>query len=912
MSHCALPFPEINLDQVLDEHRQGAQTLVLTVNNRRARGLLGRLAAQLDADKSGAGKSVLALPEIVPLQAWIGRLIEQQAFSHETSLPAHQVDGFGSLLLWQEVIRACEAEHYLLNEAQAARLAREADQLMSNWRLTVPPLAQTPDGRRFAVWRKAYRARLAALDAQDDVIGLEQVCAGLAALKNSQDSQKNPHLFPNLQVLVLAGFTEIHPRLQQILGFFQASGVRVQCLQETSHAPPALRRLCAPSPQQEWQWAVAWARQQLQTHPEGRFAIVAPQLEGQLAFAHRLLHGGLPPRSTNIALARPLTDWPLVRAALLWLRVMADAAQGRCAPARAGAALLAGHCAAHAAEGGARARLDAQWRHKAVLRLSPQEFAQALQNQAPHLAAAWAQVQAQIQQADVGANPHIAHWVQHIKQLLTLLGFPGLGSLDSTQHQILQAFERALDALARQQVVLGRINFAQAVQTLQALLAQTGFQPQREINARLDVLGLLEAQGGRWDAVWVLGLTDDQLPSTPKPNPFIPLAVQRQAGTPRATPEREREWARASWQALQQCTPDLTLSSAAFDGECELRPSPLIAMLPVVDAGQLFSDEQDTVKTAAVMEYLIDDRAPPLVSLTASAQTTTQTTAGGVGVLEAQARNPLWAFVKYRLHARQLPAHTADVVAGQQALRGTFLHACVELFCTQIRSQQALQQLMAEHKLSDVFRQHIHHAAQRHLRDWPAALRTLECERALDVLLAWAQMESERSPYEIVALEQSQVWVRGGVRLNLKLDRVDRLRSDEILIIDYKTGMGALRPQRDWLRTPPVNLQLPLYAALLEEQDVAALVLLRLHARNVQALGLSGSDVGVSGITTLAACKSADTDWRGLLLGWRQTLEALADDYAHGRAANITRQPDDLQYCDVLPFLRLNEQGKVP
>jgi len=908
MSHSALPFPEINLAQVLDEHRQGVQTLVLTVNNRQARGLLGRLAAQLNAGQSGGGKSVLALPEIVPLQAWIQRLIEQQTFIQDAAPAAHQVDGFGSLLLWQAVIRECEAEHYLLNGAQAARLAREADQLTSNWHLAVPPLAQTPDGRRFAVWRKAYRTRLAALDAQDDVMGLEQVCAGLAALKNSQ---KNQRLCPDLQVVVLAGFTEIHPRLQQILEFFQASGVRVQCLQETSNAPPVLRRLCAPSPQQEWQWAVAWARHQLQAHPEGSFAIVAPQLESQLAFAHRLLHGGLPPRSVNIALARPLTDWPLVRAALVWLRVMVDAGEGRCAPALAGAALLAGHCAAHTMEVGARARLDAQWRYKGILRLTPGDFTQALQNQAPRLAAAWAQVQAHVQQADFGAKQNIQHWVQHIKQLLTLLGFPGLDTLDSTQHQILQAFERTLDALARQQVVLGRINFAHSVSALQALLAQTGFQPQREANARLDVLGLLEAQGGRWDAVWVLGLTDDQLPSAPKPNPFIPLAVQRQAGTPRATPERELEWARASWLLLQRCAPDLTVSSAAFDGECELRPSPLIAMLPVVDARQLFLDEPNTVKTAAVMEYLIDDHGPPLPALIPQAQTTTQTTAGGVGVLEAQARNPLWAFVKYRLHARQLPAHTGDVAAHQQALRGTFLHACVELFCAQVRSQQALQQLMLEQKLSAVFKQPIHHAAQRHLRDWPAALRTLECERALGVLLAWAQLEIERSPYEIVALEQSQVWEHGSVRLNLKLDRVDRLTSDETLIIDYKTGMGAIRPQRDWLRTPPVNLQLPLYAALLGEQNVAALVLMRLHARKVQALGLGGSDVGLTGITMLQVCKSADTDWRGLLLRWRQALEALADDYSNGRAANVTRHPDDLQYCDVLPFLRLNEQGRT-
>ena len=61
------------------------------------------------------------------------------------------------------------------------------------------------------------------------------------------------------------------------------------------------------------------------------------------------------------------------------------------------------------------------------------------------------------------------------------------------------------------------------------------------------MLGLLEAEGGCWDGVWVLGLTDDVLPASPKPNPLLPLAVLRQARAPR----REREWAEGMYAALR-------------------------------------------------------------------------------------------------------------------------------------------------------------------------------------------------------------------------------------------------------------------------------------------------------------------------------------------------------------------------
>jgi len=966
------PLPETTLAHLLDDHalaqQQGRQTLVLTVNNRQARHLVATLSARLRADAGSgagfaAGSAVIALPDIVPFAAWVQRLIGQLAFvadaANHPALAAHRVDGFGSLLLWQTVINELETEHYLLNTPQAARLAREADQLISNWLLTVPPAAQTPDWRRFSLWRKAYRARLAALDAQDDTLGLEQVCASLAGAADASGDD-TPRLAARLatfglegRTVVLAGFNEIPPRLWLILKACQAAGNRVLRLGQAQHTqaaqaqerpppPSTLRRVCAASPQQEWQWAVQWAHQQLQQQPQGRFAIIAPQLEKQLAFAHRLLHGRFDAQAAthttpqaqlwNIALARPLSDWPIARAALAWLQLMAQTSQGRCTPALAGAALLGGHCAAHGAEAHARARLDAQWRHAGVLHLSADDFMQALQGKTPHLAAAWAQALAHLARLTQQNNAptDIQAWTAHIKTLLSLLGFPGPGTLDSTRHQVLQALERALDALGRQQVVLKDITFAQAVQTLQQLLAQTGFQPQRSADARLDVLGMLEAQGGRWDAVWVLGLTDTELPSPPKPNPFIPLAVQRQAATPRATPERELQWAHESWRMLTQCAPQVTVSCAAFEGECELRPSPFIATLPVQTQAGVGNAADTAITPPACMECVRDDQGPALAAPPAAHEVPAnghagEAVPGGVAVLEAQSRNPLWAFVKYRLHARQLPAYTRDLASGQHLLRGNFLHACAELFCTQVRSQQTLLQMVQTQTLAAVLTQQIGQAAQRHLRHYPAALRRLECERALDVLLNWAQLESERSPFEVVALEHSQRWTHGGVCLNLKLDRIDRLASGATLIIDYKTGMGTLRPQRDWLRRPPVNLQLPLYAATLNTPDntqqdnhatpVAALVLMRLHARKVQALGLGSSAAALAALNGVVPLEDCTThtgqsgSWAALLDNWRADIEALADDYARGWAANLTRQPDDLQYCDVLPLLRPFEIG---
>src|SRR5690606_34952359 len=101
---------------------------------------------------------------------------------------------------------------------------------------------------------------------------------------------------------------------------------------------------------------------------------------------------------------------------------------------------------------------------------------------------------------------------------------------------------------------------------------------------RLDVLGLLEAEGERWDGVWILGMTDDVLPAPPSPNPLLPASALAQANAPRATAARELAYAHDLFDALLHCAPTVIVSHALLEGERELRPSPLIALLPAMAA----------------------------------------------------------------------------------------------------------------------------------------------------------------------------------------------------------------------------------------------------------------------------------------------------------------------------------------
>lgn len=875
-------FPSITLEALAELDAQ--DVLVLTVNNRHARRVLAELSASLDEVRS-----VMAVPDIVPLSAWLKRAADQLSFMPESGLASHTVDAFGAQWLWQQVVDDAESERALLDVAQAARLAAEADRLIDDWHIQVLPELETVDYQHFMEWRRRYRALLAQLDMEDGNLAYGRI-----------DQAVRSGLLPApAGTLVLAGFNELSPRLSGMLAALQAQGVRLAVLDRPAQAAGAVRRVVAPDPDGEWRLAAQWAAERLRADPQGRYAVVAARLEADVVLAHRCLRAALDDgqghvQPYNVAVARPMGDWPLAGAALSWLRVLAGfSVRKTCAPADLGQALLAGACVADRQEASGRAGIDALWRRRAVITVSEPDLARLLDQHAPQLAQAWRDgYEAASGQAGPAA---LDVWVQRFRAWLRVLGFPGSSALDSHAYQQLEAFDGLMDSLARQTVVVGKVGFSTAVSLLRRLARETPFQPQRDPAARLDVLGFLESEGGRWDGVWVLGLTDEVLPAVPKPNPFIPLAAQRQARAPRATPERELHWARTLYASLLSSAPQVWLSHAAYEGERELRPSPCIASLEAAEAAL----EPRTMRPC-VLEYLRDEQGPPLRA--------GEITRGGIAVIDTQARNPLWAFAKYRLGASELAAYAE---LSDQNARGLLLHKAIELVWRMLPDQQALRDRHAQGGLQALLEQSVQQAADECLQDYGVVVRRLETDRAMAILRQWLELEQARAPFRVRDVEQTYLWAHGALQLSLRLDRIDELDDGRLAVIDYKSGGGRIDPRPDWMRERPVGLQLPFYASVLAQEDarVAALVLARLHARDVQVKGLADGDYGFDGLAALADWPAfADYTWEQLMNEWRRVICQMADEYVAGVARNQSLRPDDIQYCDVLPFLRLNEE----
>lgn len=442
------------------------------------------------------------------------------------------------------------------------------------------------------------------------------------------------------------------------------------------------------------------------------------------------------------------------------------------------------------------------------------------------------------------------------------------------------------------------------------------FQPQRDPNARLDVLGLLEAEGGQWDGVWILGLTDEVLPAATKPNPLIPMAALRRAQAPRATPERESQWAQQIFSNLCKVAPIVNVSSPRFEGERELRASPLIQTLAPIETIHDLCIDPVSRWVPPILEVWQDEQGPPLAP--------NEKVQGGVSVLETQAINPLWGFFRYRLGVRGLPAYGE---LPQMALRGKFLHGVMEGVWELLRDQRGLKEALDGATLLPQLQKIVNAVATKELGAYDITLRELEMSRAIRVVHGWLLKEADRAPFVVQEIEQKRQLNLNGLVLDVRLDRLDHLVSEDqgdgtthLAVIDYKTGRTLPGVLRDWESARPVNLQVPLYAAMLNAEGgsereagnrISALMLVRLHARGSEALGLAEyDDLGLSGLKTLSKAKYADADWSGLLARLSAVIDMLAQEFVQGKAVNQSWKGADLAFCDILPLLRYFDQSE--
>ena len=132
----------------------------------------------------------------------------------------------------------------------------------------------------------------------------------------------------------------------------------------------------------------------------------------------------------------------------------------------------------------------------------------------------------------------------------------------------------------------------------------------------------------------------------------------------------------------------------------------------------------------------------------------------------------------------------------------------------------------------------------------------------------------------------------GGLRLRLRLDRVDALSDGGVAIVDYKTGVA--KPPAKWFDPRPQAPQLGLYVlaqrAAAPALPVRAAAYAQLKPGEVRLQGIAADAGAWPGLVAPGDVRRAGlADWTAVEAFWAQSLGALADEIRDGHAAVAPR-----------------------
>jgi len=869
------------------------EPLIVTPTPRLARAKKRRLAEARLAEGATAWRA----PEVISFSAWLGKLRADALMAG--AIDRVPVSAAQARMLWRQVIDT----DVFVGEPRVHALAERAWRTIHEYGLQPPrdwpePLL-SDDSRQFREWVAQFER----LCEQRGVIDEWTFAAALPALIAERR-------IPLPARIELIGFELPPTPLQQSL--FEAleqAGVGIVGLEQAASdaAPwiPAIPLHPYTEPDDELRAAAGWARARIEAwsdeQPEPSIAIVVPDLAGRLTRIERIFRQVLDPpgfaldaagaEAWHISLGLPLAQWSLAADALLLLGL--DPA--RIDQPTAGRVLGSPYLAGAEAEADRRASATASLMQWAPFEITGFELTAACRKtRAKRLAEqldAWRARRAKHSDNNRDtAWP--SQWVARFQTELEALGFGRGRALDSREFQVLGRWHDLLEEFgALDAVVAAPIKRGFALSLLVERANNATFR-ERNPGCPVEILGVEEALGSRFDAVWITTLDADTWPGAARRDPLIPGPVQ--ARVPAASSDGRLERARLELAGLARAAEETVGSFSTGSDDQQRQQSQLVKAMETVEP-----DESAGPATPVQLERIDDDVHAPMPEVSEIR--------GGTGVLSDQSACPFRAFAARRLGARELATPRPGLDA---AARGNLIHVALELFWHGLRDHAALVALAPE-DLEQRISTAAEHALGRFTEDHRLLLtpagRRLELQCTRRTLARWLELERTRGEFRVRAREQKIVMEFAGLKLGGKIDRIDETPAGTVLV-DYKTGRAG---RNGWRPDPRIaDPQLPAYALAMDPPP-AALAFARIRPDELKFDGLSETDAGIPGVTELAAARGAwkdAGDWNALLNAWRDNVNGLAISFQEGRAEVDPRDGYVCRTCHLHALCRIHER----
>lgn len=881
------------------------------------------------------------------LNTWIQQIWSDLEFIDDHPLSCFMIlSGLQENLLWEKVLEEHPDTPALINARATARQAQNAWRLIHEWKLDAQELTRAArasnDPFIFQRWYKEFERVC------EQKKFLSPVCIPNLLAERLCDPLASPQLkLP--QKIFLYGFDELNPAITDLFNRLENLGVKISTLDFhlTDHTA---ERIEFVNEQQELDAAARWAKEKITQHPGASIAVVVPDLIAQRSRVERVFMREFEPQyifpdqvqhatGFNISAGQALAQLPVINACLAALGCQAEHLSlyqlsallrspfiGSCnelakratldiALHNAGElefsfqqfkTLISEHIHRHSRVDEkplthGNEELDTHPRGDDELRRGDDELSKNGNSDTEKIPAS--DFYQRMSEFDLlrkqykNTTRYPGEWCSIFIEQLKAWGWPGDRQLDTLEFQQVQSWKDTLEEFSGLDYLLGRISHGKALDILTLALQQTSFHAQT-LSSPLQILGLLEAAGLPFDFMWIIGLDDDTWPPAAKPNPLLPLSIQRQLNLPQSSPEREFYFAQRLTQRLAQSSVHLITSSVALKGDKQLSASPLIKDIPLVDFSLDETPEYEKILfSSRQMETRLDYCGPQIRDL--------ESIRGGSQILKSQATCPFQAFARYRLHSSEIPVPGIGL---NHLERGNLMHRVMEIIWRILREQSQLLALSDEKLLSLINRataQALMDIRQKRIAGH--RFLQLETQRLGTQVLQWLQLEKQRQPFKVLFNEGRKTVKLEKMPIHIRYDRVDELEDGSLFVLDYKTGQTSIR---DWSGTRPNEPQVPLYA-IANAKRVAGAAFGQISADSVAFIGIANDDSIAPGLLSADALPKMDLpgNWPDILQHWENVLSRLAREFLAGSASVDPKNPTtSCRYCELHSLCRIREQ----
>jgi probable DNA repair protein len=850
-----------------------------------------------------AGKRVWQTAAILPWSAWIDVL--WQRLSAKTVL-SRRIDAQASRMLWERVVREDGVGDIpLFAPEKAAALAQDTWHHLHEWRADdhVPwrywlnGTSATVDVVSFARWAEHYWQILTDDRLVDEAMMVDELARYAAFLCEATS-----------EPIMLAGFVEYTPKTLRTVKALRAAGMLIhECdVSELLLADMGSAAYFEAATQRdELRQALSWAWAHCEQDHERQIAIIVPDLGERVHEIRRCVDDLIPkPERCNVSLGEPLADWLPVRAALDLLTLFCYALP----VGRVAALLQSPYLPGDVSLRMARASLEREWLSRGLYEIGFNDVVQGLRHVDTQLYRQWSEVKKRdIEVLPLSAAP--SAWVSHLFAFWSALGWLADRSCDSITYQAIESWQKCVESLVFVEPVAPQLSRETLLRALTQQATMTLFQPQ-DRGASIHIMGMLEAIGLPFDALWVCGLNAQSWPPPIKPHPLLPLAWQRRQKMRVADIEHAREYTEKIQAQWLRAAPDVIMSFARRENETtDLSPAPILRSLHrhVADYPPLPSKIADTPPQWRI-EKVHDERAPQVLR---NRDKIIEYVSRGSGVVANQSDCPFRAFAYSRLCVRDFP----EIGKGLSAMdHGSLLHESLRNIWKKLQTQKALLEIderALRNVIADAYTQALTKPDLRHLRRLPKPIMNAERDRMYRLLENWLALEKERKPFSILHLEKEVTLSLAAMILCFRIDRIDEIESDHeqpaMAIIDYKTGHPE--STKRWFDDRPTTSQIGLYALACQENlpmEIGAVAYAHIRDDRIKLVGAQQEDVpAFSGLPDLSILGMQTFDEVGER--WRMIFSALIEGFLSGDARVSPRAPQVCRYCGLLPFCRVGE-----